>query len=1104
MKTTKVILSILLAAILLFSALPMTVFADDTTVGEGLDPSADDVYADLADGDADIVAQSPDAPCVIEDAYVEDDLAASGAEDDLAESGAGYGLWVGSRQVTESNRYDVLEDGGSVKYDASTNTLTLNVPDIKNVCHFNDDETALIYCQINDILHVKGKYSSGYARADYGIFCKGNSAGLLFDGDFVFVGKYRGIYAHSSITVNSGSCVGRATDEEHSFGIASWYSRITIRENVDFVEAESPATAIFADGGIYNSTVVPLVAPTDYNYDGNTFRDPESGYSADRVIYQNPDVMRYHLWLGRTQVTERNKDDILLDGGKAKFDPTDPANEILTLKNPIIYDCASYFHRNNTSNYCKIWSDVENLTVKGSYRMDDGGDLVTQPSMVGFDSSGNVTFDGNFTFLGYGAEAVALIGYNLTLTIAGGRFFAEQPTEQPGMQTAVRCDGTLIIEKRCELFDAQVLFPKEEWSYAVRAEDVLLDEDLEFVEPVNGVLIRKSWAHFYESDGETWATHVQLKNGNFKNTYGLWLGDTQVTQYNYQDIYGDGKASYDPSSRTLTLDNPIITDKGKVAQAAIAYTEEGPLYLKGNYHMSRADFIYGFDSYENGTINFFGDFTFKGKLIGIYTQGDILSNYSLTAEGTGSAEYDQTWGIYSHGDITVGGASLFDAKGTAGAIWAENAFIDSQNDRAELILPRDGIVGAHTVFNGDNTTYAKRVLYQYYVGNIDSITLYGTPDPIAGQSSNVVPDGSVGAGEKCYIASKDWLYYNSEFDCWSRFNGTFVEGTTYQVQYVIKPGFGYLFSDEVGVTIFGNHSTTVYNPSIEDGTLTVCRTCVAREAGPAVIHSIKINGNPSAAAGTIAAEHPPMAWIDGQSCRITSSGWKRYVNSGGGSPRLVTFTGEFVGGASYFPTYTIEPNEGYFFPDGTIYVTFGDGSTQAASANDNGKVTIQRGPEVIAYGVGGYNGDGFTLRGSVTFPTADGTYFDGKPCVELYQNDHEVMSAIAWGTYELEGVMPGDYVLRVIGKNCVDHDYAVTVSGDTELDVQINALGDVNLNGVVDIKDVNALYKHVMETKKITDPYAIQCGDVSKDYNTVDIKDVNALYKHVMETKVLY
>lgn len=41
-----------------------------------------------------------------------------------------YALWVAGTQVTETNQNDALEDGGSVKFDPTTNTLTLNDADL--------------------------------------------------------------------------------------------------------------------------------------------------------------------------------------------------------------------------------------------------------------------------------------------------------------------------------------------------------------------------------------------------------------------------------------------------------------------------------------------------------------------------------------------------------------------------------------------------------------------------------------------------------------------------------------------------------------------------------------------------------------------------------------------------------------------------------------------------------------------------------------------------------------------------------------------------------------------------------------------------------------
>ena len=79
----KKILSILLAALLMLSVMPVTVFAAET--------------------DSDSV-------------------------------GASYDLWLGETQVTDDNKHDILGDGGKAKFDPATNTLTLNEPTIPGVC----------------------------------------------------------------------------------------------------------------------------------------------------------------------------------------------------------------------------------------------------------------------------------------------------------------------------------------------------------------------------------------------------------------------------------------------------------------------------------------------------------------------------------------------------------------------------------------------------------------------------------------------------------------------------------------------------------------------------------------------------------------------------------------------------------------------------------------------------------------------------------------------------------------------------------------------------------------------------------------------------------
>ena len=101
---------------------------------------------------------------------------------------------------------------------------------------------------------------------------------------------------------------------------------------------------------------------------------------------------KYDLWVGSTQVTDENKDDILHDGGKAKFNPL---TSYLTLNEPVIPDV---YHNSYYGDYLIGFEDTMDLTINGSYHM-------TSPvaAKVGLIPSvgdcGKLTLAGDFSFL---------------------------------------------------------------------------------------------------------------------------------------------------------------------------------------------------------------------------------------------------------------------------------------------------------------------------------------------------------------------------------------------------------------------------------------------------------------------------------------------------------------------------------------------------------------------------------------------------------------------------------------------------------------------------------------------------------------------------------
>ena len=205
----------------------------------------------------------------------------------------------------------------------------------------------------------------------------------------------------------------------------------------------------------------------------------------------------------------------------------------------------------------------------------------------------------------------------------------------------------------------------------------------------------------------------------------------------------------------------------------------------------------------------------------------------------------------------------------------------------------------------------------------------------------------------------------------------------------------------------------------------------------------------------------------------------------------------FVAGQKYSVWIFLTAKSGYEFADSGIVATINGNEADVT-------VTVPKKTILISYTFTCLSaGSVRTLHGAVT------SYLDSaeQTTVQLIQNGSVKKTAYVsgnTGSYSFSNVAEGSYTLRVSKKNHVTRKYAFTVSGNKTQNVEIRPIGDVAPKaGVVNIRDVNALYNHVMETDIITDEYLLQCGDVDNK-NGVNIRDVNALYNHVMETALLY
>ena len=450
-------------------------------------------------------------------------------------------------------------------------------------------------------------------------------------------------------------------------------------------------------------------------------------------------VITYPVWVGDTQVTESIKDDILGDGGKAKYDPD---THTLTLSDPVI---------SNFYNGAKIYADGVDLTINGSADLtgDDTGIEV---------SGGSLTLNGNFTVKG---TFDAIIAVNVTvsggnvglngdvainasgnLSISGGTVTADcndtaisvdgdimisggTVTATAQMGSAISADGNITISNADvtadgdtsgiysegkisisgNLVKASGLFAgvqavgdvvitggtvdaqsSNEGEPAVRSgSQVTISDSLEIKKPEGGI-ISSDKKMISNSDGTAALTVLIVPK---EITYPVWVGSTQVTESNKDNILGDGKAKFDPSTITLTLNNPIITG---THSNSVIYAENVHLNLVGSANIIDDTAQTGILVVHHSlTLN--GDFNVSGAAMktGIYASASIevkggtisaagssegiraasnnvtISGGEVTAKGVGSNGY----GIFSFGNLTISGGTVT-ATGEKYGIYADN------------------------------------------------------------------------------------------------------------------------------------------------------------------------------------------------------------------------------------------------------------------------------------------------------------------------------------------------------------------------------------------------------------------------------------------------
>ena len=211
----------------------------------------------------------------------------------------------------------------------------------------------------------------------------------------------------------------------------------------------------------------------------------------------------------------------------------------------------------------------------------------------------------------------------------------------------------------------------------------------------------------------------------------------------------------------------------------------------------------------------------------------------------------------------------------------------------------------------------------------------------------------------------------------------------------------------------------------------------------------------------------------------------------------------FNAGRRYHVNVILQCEEGYYIADDEELDAYVNGEKAYISARDGDRTTLTVGYSVpVASGVRGQV-TSFMNDGDVTVSLFAGSSTTPKYTVSVPGGIKD-SSGKCIAEYEIPDVDAGTYTMTVSKSKHVTREYTVTVNnGKVTQNAEIWLLGDVNGDGVVNIKDCSRLFKHVNKTQLLTDAYALKCANTNGD-SIVNIKDCSRLFKHVNKTQPLW
>ena len=633
-----------------------------------------------------------------------------------------YWLWIAGTQVTSENAGNILGNG-VFSYDVDNKRLTVNgtCESPNTVIHNTGIPDLEIYIEGESIL------KSTSDNATYG-------AAIYSERDITITGPGK-LTVTTTVEKNSAGVqlgyganltikdANLSLDIKNKYGIGSFNYMGTlniINSNVD-IYAHRESSAAFAineferielhdckvtypNGGILKNASI-------YESDGKTAAQKVtiSRSAGDNAasIYST-----YNIEVAKVAVTSENADDILGDGA-AEYDP---AANILYIRGDISVDYGDAILNNIDDLTIKVEKDstiegnislLRNTVIKGLYKLTVSGNLYVT-------NSHTFTFD------------------NATVEIIGDNY---------GIY-----EGSL--SEKFVFKNSDVTFEgRKSAIYSANSESTFTFTDCSITTPTGAVVKN---GNIYESDGTTLAQKEVITHQKERiEDYELYIGNTQVTNKNKDDILKNDIFSYDDQKKTLYIKGdyyyystssslPLIDNKG-IKGLIIDIVEDSTLTARGC--------IYGIRTAGQTTITGDGKLTLNVDGATNIQYYAIYAPASLTIENAEMEITGKDAAIYASNSPLYVSKSLVSAHKTSNtrdfsAVYSESANIIFNDDKLINAQLGDNLYLGNTIYESDGTTPASDVVIAQYTVSFNKNGGTGTMDDIPAKNgkSILVPE----------------------------------------------------------------------------------------------------------------------------------------------------------------------------------------------------------------------------------------------------------------------------------------------------------------------------------------------------------------------------